>query len=57
MKRWREGGTPFANRREQIGPQGTVYDQGRFQAYEQTWELLVVQAGMGNERAAMHGRA
>lgn len=33
--------------------QGTLYEQGTFSSDGETWDVLVVQAGMGNEGAAV----
>lgn len=32
---------------------GTVYQRGRFETNGRTWDILLVQVGMGNERAAI----
>jgi nucleoside phosphorylase len=38
--------------REAVHPQGTVYDRGLFEANGQTWDVGLVDVGIGNERAA-----
>lgn len=43
----------LANLREEIHPQGTIYEQGQFTADSQTWEVGIVEIGPGNPGAAV----
>lgn len=39
--------------RELVLQQGTIYQVGHFEANNQTWEVLITEVGMGNNRAAV----
>jgi nucleoside phosphorylase len=39
--------------REEIHPQGTIYERGTFMAEGQTWSVGIVEIGAGNPRAAV----
>src|SRR5579864_2587560 len=41
----------LANLRQEEHPSGTIYERGTFKAHDQTWEVLLVEAGSGNARA------
>lgn len=43
----------LANLREEIHPQGTIYERGEFTANSQTWEVGIVEIGAGNPGAAV----
>ncbi|WP_242056782.1 HEAT repeat domain-containing protein, partial [Planktothrix sp. FACHB-1355] len=43
----------LTNLREEIHPQGTVYERGNFSANGQTWEIGIVEIGAGNNAAAL----
>jgi nucleoside phosphorylase len=43
----------LANLREEIHPQGTIYERGQFTANSQTWEVGIVEIGAGNPGAAL----
>jgi nucleoside phosphorylase len=38
---------------EEVSPQGTIYERGRFAANGQTWEIGIFEAGLGNMQAAV----
>lgn len=39
--------------REELHPQGTIYERGKFMAKEQTWEVGIAEVGAGNAGAAV----
>ncbi|MBD2124734.1 NB-ARC domain-containing protein [Trichocoleus sp. FACHB-262] len=43
----------LVNLREEIHPQGTIYERGQFTADSQTWEVGIVEIGAGNPGAAV----
>jgi nucleoside phosphorylase len=38
---------------EEMHPQGTIYEQGKFTANGQVWEVVIVEVGAGNSAAAL----
>jgi nucleoside phosphorylase len=45
--------THLTDVREEIHPQGTIYDRGRFTAGDRVWDVAIVQAGAGNSGAGI----
>jgi hypothetical protein len=43
----------LSNIQEEVHPQGTIYERGRFTANGQTWEVGIVEIGAGNAGAAL----
>jgi nucleoside phosphorylase len=41
------------NLREEVHPQGTIYERGRFTVESQTWNVGIVEIGAGNSSAAL----
>lgn len=41
------------DQRDEMHPKGTIYRRGIFKGYGQTWEVIVVETGAGNNEAAM----
>ena len=39
-------------RKEQVHPRGTIYEQGKFSANEQVWDVGIVEIGAGDSGAA-----
>jgi nucleoside phosphorylase len=44
------------NRKEEIHPQGTIYERGQFTAEDQTWDVSIVEIGAWNSRVALETR-
>lgn len=45
--------THLVDLREDIHPQGTIYERGKFVANSKTWEVVIVEVGAGNSTAAI----
>ena len=45
--------THLTNLQEEMHPQGTIYERGKFTANGKTWEVGIVEVGAGNSSAAV----